>query len=158
VPTLAAAIEAANVPVQAATIPSGATVSNVRTNSDGSISEAASFSNSNISFNNTFASGVSQAFINCALAAEQTIANQWSTPSQVTLNASFTAQAEGQNGQLPSNGFCVLGITYATLKSSFTTHRVNPPIPICSRPLLICLRRTPPAVPGSSWPCPTRAC
>jgi hypothetical protein len=107
--------------VQAATIPSGATVSNVTTGSDGSISEAVSFSGSNVSFNNTFASGVSQAYINCALAAEQTIAAQWSSPNAVTVNESFTAQAEGQNGQLASNGFYVFGVSYATLKSALAT-------------------------------------
>jgi hypothetical protein len=117
-PSLPAAVEAANVPVQAATIPSSATVSNVTTGSDGSISEAVSFSGSNISFSNTFASGVSQAYINCALAAEQAIAAQWSSPNAVTVNESFTALAEGQNGQLASNSFYVFGVSYATLKSA----------------------------------------
>ena len=120
-PTLPAAVEAANTPVEAATIPNGATVGNVTTNSDGSISEAVSFSGSNISFNNTFASAISQAFINCALAAEQAIAAQWSAPNAVTINESFTAQAEGQNGELASNGFYVDTVSYATLKSALTT-------------------------------------
>jgi hypothetical protein len=120
-PTLPAAVEAANVPVEAATIPNGATVRNVTTNSDGSISEAVSFSGSNISFNNTFASAISQAFINCALAAEQAIATQWSAPNAVTINESFTAQAEGKNGELASNGFYVDTVSYATLKSALTT-------------------------------------
>jgi hypothetical protein len=119
-PTLAAAVEP-NAPVQAAMIPSSAAISNVKTSSDGSISEAVSFSGSNISFNNTFASGVSQAYINCALAAEQTIAAQWSTPNAVTLNEQFTAVALGQNGELASNGFYVDGVSYATLKSALTT-------------------------------------
>jgi hypothetical protein len=119
-PTLPASVEP-NAPVQAAMIPSSATISNVKTSSDGSISEAVSFSGSNISFNNTFASGISQAYINCALAAEQTIAAQWSTPNAVTLNESFTAVALGQNGELASNSFFVDGVSYATLKSALTT-------------------------------------
>jgi hypothetical protein len=120
-PSLPAAVEVANVPVEAVTIPSGASITQMTTNSDGSISEAVAFAGNNISFNNSFASGVSNAFINCALNAEQLIASQWTTPKAITLNESFTAQAEGQNGQLASNGFYVIGVSYATLKGALTT-------------------------------------
>jgi hypothetical protein len=113
-PTLPAAVEA-NAPVQAAVIPSGTTVSAVQANADGSVTESVSFSGSNISFNNTFAAGVPQAYINCALAAEQTIASQWGSPNAVTLNEAFTAQTEGQNGELASNGFHVVGVSYTAL-------------------------------------------
>jgi hypothetical protein len=126
-PSLPHAVEGANVPVEALTIPSGASVTQMTTNSDGSISEAVSFAGSNITFNNTFASGASNAFINCALSAEQTIANQWTTPNAVTLNESFTAQAEGQNGELASNGFYYEKFTYSSLLHSLQTLSHNEP-------------------------------
>ena len=119
-PTLPPAVET-NVPVEAATIPSGATVSNVKANADGSISEAVTFAGSNVAFSNTFASGLSQAYINCALAAEQTIAAQWTTPNAVTINESFAALAEGQNGELASNSFYVDSVSYATLAGALRT-------------------------------------
>ena len=125
-PTLPPAVEA-NAPVQAAMIPSGASISAVKANSDGSVTESVSFSGSNISFNNTFASGVSQAYINCALAAEQTIASQWGSPNAVTLNESFTALAEGQNGQLAKNNFFVFGVDYATLVNKLTALKALEP-------------------------------
>jgi hypothetical protein len=148
------------VPVESAVIPTGASISNVTTNADGSISEAVSLAGSNIAFNNTFASGISQAFINCALAAEQTIASQWSSPNTVTLNESFAAQAEGQNGQLASNGFYVDTVSYATLKSALTTLASHEPGNTYLQQAVapICLRRILPVERGSNLPCLTREC
>ena len=106
-------------PDVAATTGSGLTITQAATQADGSITETVTFAGSGIVFNNTFASGLTQAYINCALAAEQTIASQWN--NAVTINVSFTAQAEGLNGELASNGFYVDSVSYATLKSALTS-------------------------------------
>jgi len=116
-PSLPHAVESA--PVEAAATIVGATIGQVTTNADGSFSEAVSFAGSNVSFNNTFASGLSQAYINCALAAEQTIANNWNSIALVTLNEAFTAQAEGlTNTPLASNNFYYVKVSYAALKAA----------------------------------------
>jgi hypothetical protein len=105
-----------NVTDAVATIGSGVTISQSTTHADGSITETVAFAGSGIVFNNTFASGLTQAYINCAIAAEQTVASQWSNP--VTISESFTAEQESQNGELASNNFYVIGVSYATLKNA----------------------------------------
>jgi hypothetical protein len=134
-PSLPHAVESADVPVVAAATIVGATIGQVTTNADGSFSESVSFAGSNIAFNNTFASGLSQAYINCALAAEQSIASNWSAIAPVTLNEAFTAQAEGQSNEpLASNNFYYVKVSYAALKGALDTlavtaiasHEANP--------------------------------
>ncbi|MGA7810791.1 MAG: hypothetical protein WCB02_39950, partial [Bradyrhizobium sp.] len=112
-------VSQAAVPDAAATTGSGVTITQATTQADGSLTETVSFAGSGIVFNNTFAAGLSQAYINCALAAEQTIAGEWS--NAVTINESFTAAAEGKNGELASNSFFVDSVSYATLKSALTS-------------------------------------
>jgi len=97
----------------------GMTISQVATNANGSISETVTFAGSGIVFHDTFDAGVSQAYQNCALSAEQAIASQWS--NSVTINEEFSAQAQGQNGDLASNEFFIDDVSYAALKSALTT-------------------------------------
>jgi hypothetical protein len=97
----------------------GMTISQVATNANGSISETVTFAGSGIVFHDTFDAGVSQAYQNCALSAEQAIASQWS--NSVTINEEFSAQAQGQNGDLASNEFFIDNVSYAALKSALTT-------------------------------------
>ncbi len=97
----------------------GITISDIVTNPDGSITEAVSFAGSGLVFNNTLGSGVSQAYLNCILAAEQELAGNWT--NSCTINESFVGQALGTNGTLASNSFYVYGVSYATLKNALTT-------------------------------------
>ena len=97
----------------------GMTISQVVTNANGSISETVTFAGSGIVFHDTFDAGVSQGYQNCALSAEQAIASQWS--NSVIINEEFSAQAQGQNGELASNEFFVDSVSYAALKSALTT-------------------------------------
>ena len=97
----------------------GITISQIVTNPDGSISETVSFAGSGLVFNNTLGAGVSQAYLNCILAAEQEIAGNWT--NSCTINESFVGQALGTTGTLASNSFYVYGVSYATLKNALTT-------------------------------------
>jgi hypothetical protein len=98
---------------------SGIDISQVTTNANGSTTETVSFAGSGIVFNDTFDTSVTQAYKSCILSAEQAIASEWT--NSVTINEEFSAQAEGQNGDLASNNFYVDGVSYATLKSALTT-------------------------------------
>ena len=84
-----------NIADASAAIGSGTTITQATTNADGSITETITFAGSGIVFNNTFAAGLSSAYINCVLAAEQTIASEWN--NSVTIDESFTAQLAGTN-------------------------------------------------------------
>ena len=106
----------------------GVNITNVTTNADGSISETVTFAGSGIVFNNTFETGVSQAYQNCAVSAEQAIASDWS--NSVTINEEFIAQAQGQNGELASNSFYVFGVSFTTLKSALATLASHEPADI----------------------------
>jgi serralysin len=77
---------------------------------------------SNITFNNTYGSGVTPAYQNCILAAEQAIQSLWTAPTPITINLDFTGSAQGQNGELASNSFYTVGVSYATLKSALASH------------------------------------
>ena len=98
---------------------SGINISHATTNANGSLTETVTFAGSGIVFNDTFDTSVSQAYKNCILSAEQTIASEWT--NSVTINAEFTTQAEGQNGELAFNEFYTDLVSYATLKSALAT-------------------------------------
>jgi len=78
---------------------------------------------SGIVFNNTFTAGVSQAYRNCVIAAEQTIQSQWSNP--ITINVTFDAQNNGQNGGLASNNFSIIQTSYSQLRTALGSHATS---------------------------------
>ena len=128
---------------------SGVDITNVTTNVDGSISETVTFAGSGIVFNNTFDAGVSQAYQNCAVSAEQAIASKWS--NSVTINEQFVAQAQGQNGELASNSFYVFGASYATLKNALTTLASHEPADIYLQQAVAHLPSADPKVGGAGF-------
>jgi hypothetical protein len=91
----------------------------------GSLSgETVTFAGSGIVFNNSYTANVTQAYRNDILAAEQDLASHWT--NSVTINVTFDAQAQGQNGNLASNGFSLLeGISYTTLKNALAAHATS---------------------------------
>ena len=107
------------------TASAGINVNNVTTNANGSTTETVTFAGSGIVFNDTFDASVSQAYKNCILSAEQTIATEWT--NSVTINEEFSARAQGLNGELASNQFYVDGVSYATLKSTLVTLAAQEP-------------------------------
>jgi hypothetical protein len=68
--------------------------------------ETVTFAGSGIVFHNSYTANVTQAYRNDILAAEQDIASHWT--NSVTINVTFDAQAQGQNGNLASNSFSLL--------------------------------------------------
>jgi hypothetical protein len=101
----------------------------VTTNANGSTTETVTFAGSSIVFNNTFDTSVSQGYINCIVTAEQIIATGWT--NSVTINEDFSAQAQGQNGELASNLFYLHGVSYATLKGALVTLAAQEPNNSC---------------------------
>jgi hypothetical protein len=74
-------------------------------------------------FNNTFGSGVTPAFKSNIITAETDLAALWSNP--ITLNLDFQGVASGLNGDLASNSFPTVAVTYAQLKGALTSHASN---------------------------------
>ena len=107
------------------TTSSGINITNVTTNGNGSTMETVTFAGSGIVFNETFDATISQAYKNCILSAEQTLATEWT--NSVTINEEFSAQAQGLNGELASNQFYVDGVSYAMLKSALVTLAAQEP-------------------------------
>ena len=120
---------------------SGINISDATTNANGSLTETVTFAGSGIVFDDTFDASVTQAYKNCILSAEQTIATDWT--NSVTVNEEFRAKAEGQNGDLASNEFYFYGVSYATLKSALHDACIagTKRVPTCSKLLRTCRRR-----------------
>jgi len=91
----------------------------MNTGQDGVTTQSVAFSGSGVVFNNIYTGNVSQAYENCIITAEQTLASTWT--NSVTVTEEFDAQAEGRNGELASNEFWVYDVSYATLKSALTS-------------------------------------
>jgi hypothetical protein len=79
---------------------------------------------SGLVFNNTFDAGVSQAYINCAIAAEQSLEALCTNAD--TIYVTFTASNEGQNGDLASNSFGIVNVSYSQLTAALASHEHTP--------------------------------
>ena len=75
---------------------------------------------SGLVFNNTIAAGFSQALENCIIAAEQTLASNWT--NSITLNISFSASNQGNNGDLATNSWNNQNVSYSALKAALVAH------------------------------------
>src|SRR5215469_14911216 len=75
---------------------------------------------SGLVFNNTITRGFTQAFENDIVAAEQTLAGKQS--NSVTLNLHFSAVNEGNNGDLASNSFPFVNVSYTALRNALISH------------------------------------
>src|SRR5215467_6174244 len=81
---------------------------------------AVSVAGSSLIFDNTITSGVTQAFQDCIVAAEQALAQNWT--SSVTVNISFGATNLGNAARLADNSFAVGYFSYAALRSALIAH------------------------------------
>ena len=89
-------------------------------------SDEVSFAGTGIVFNNTFTANVTPAYKNCILAAEQTIASEWT--NSITINLEFDAQASGTNTFAATNHFSGGGtVSYSTLKNALTALSLHEP-------------------------------
>jgi Cadherin-like/CARDB len=84
--------------------------------------ETVSSSGSNISFFNTYDSTVTANYQACIVAAENDIEARWTCSAPLTINEDFTAAAEGLNGDLASNSFYIVTVTYSQLKNALAAH------------------------------------
>ncbi len=84
--------------------------------------QVVSAAGSNISFSNTYGTGVTAAYEDCIVSAEQDIEALWTAPSSITINLDFIGSNEGQNGDLASNSFYTVDVTYSQLKSALASH------------------------------------
>lgn len=85
-----------------------------------SVSFDVSVGGSGLVFHNTITSGFSQAFENCVIAAERTLASNWT--NSITLNVNFAASNQGNTGGLASNSFYVQDVSYSTLRAALAAH------------------------------------
>jgi hypothetical protein len=102
-----------------ATTMAGNTVGNTGSGTN-PVTFTVSVAGSGLVFNNTITAGFSQAFENCIILAEQTLAQNWG--NSVTLNISFAATNQGNTGGLASNSFYVDDVSYATLRNALAAH------------------------------------
>ena len=81
-------------------------------------------SGNGIVFSNTYDASVSSAYHACVLSAEQTFVADFQVANggTVTINVEFSAVNEGQNGELASNEFYVVPVTYSELTSALQSH------------------------------------
>ena len=81
---------------------------------------------SGIVFNNTFGPGVAgTAYQTDIIDAEQLIQSQWT--GSVTINEEFLSSAPGQNGELASNSFYIVDVSYASFKAALASHDAGNP-------------------------------
>ncbi len=85
-------------------------------------SDVVTSSGSNISFSNTYGSGVSAAYKSCILSAEEDIQAHWTCSTAITINLDFIGSALGQNGTLASNSFYVNDYSYTALKNALAAN------------------------------------
>ena len=85
-----------------------------------SVSFNVSVSGGGLVFHNTVTTGFSQALENCIIAAEQTLASNWT--NSITLNISFSASNQGNNGNLASNSFYIQDVSYSALRAALVAH------------------------------------
>ena len=81
-------------------------------------------SGNGIVFSNTYDASVSLAYQACVLSAEQTYIDDFQVPNggTVTINVQFSAVDEGRNGDLASNEFYVVPVTYSALSGALQSH------------------------------------
>ena len=90
------------------------------TASAGNVTFTVSTPGSSLVFNNTITAGFTQTFQNDIIAAEQTLAGQWS--NSITLNINFSAVNKGNTGDLANNSWSFVNVSYATLISALQAH------------------------------------
>jgi hypothetical protein len=107
-----------------ATSGAGAPASNqaVGSSQTQSSSQIVSSPSSKISFNNTYAGGDTQAFINDVVAAEQTIQSHWTSANAITINFDFIQTNQGDNGDYATNDYSYNTYTYSQLVSALKSH------------------------------------
>ena len=71
--------------------------SQTATSTAGFTTDIVSFAGSGIVFDNTFTASVSAAYETCILAAEKTIASEWT--NSITIHLEFDAEAKGTTGE-----------------------------------------------------------
>jgi hypothetical protein len=87
--------------------------------SNGATIENVSFAGSGLTFVNTFTANVTQAYENCAIAAEQNLASEYT--NSTTINVEFDAENEGNTGDLASNSWYYDKVSYSALKGALTS-------------------------------------
>jgi hypothetical protein len=95
-----------------------------RAGSGGVTTDTVSVPGSGLVFKNTFATGVSTAFQDNIITAEQDLAGLWT--NSVTLNLHFKAVNKGINGELAFNNWpSFVDVTYAQLTGALTSHATS---------------------------------
>ena len=80
---------------------------------------------SGLVFVNTYAAGDSQQYVNCIVAAEQTL--EGLCTNSVTINATFDTVNNGATGDLATNDWgSSVHVTYAQLESALASHEFSP--------------------------------
>ncbi len=79
---------------------------------------------SGLVFVNTYSAGDTQQYINCIVSAEQTLETFWTNSD--TINATFDTVNNGATGDLATNGYNTVHVTYAQLEGALALHASSP--------------------------------
>jgi hypothetical protein len=82
----------------------------------GATHDVVTFAGSGLTFNNTFEASVTLAYKANILTAEQDLAALFT--DNITINEDFLGAANGQNGDLASNSFSIVSVSYTQLKGA----------------------------------------